>query len=226
MAARCEVTAREGVTALAMSVVGAAGFGPGSAGSEVTDSKLIAEQATTENMGYYSRGTPGAIWKRVEVHVSGASSSTGIWLSQVPPFWEGYFEHVTVNVVGGGPNVGLYTEGGHHDPMRMFVVDSAFRVFGSSETSYGLRFGPFAFESVRLHLHRSHVIGQSAALYSDAPFQEWEGLGPPLVILMTDTLLQGDIELNRHYLGCTAIISAGMLYADTCPPGDWTPSPR
>ena len=113
--ARCEVTATGGVTAIAMSIVGNVGIGAGGASSEVSDSKLVAGGASTENTGYFSRGTFGAIWKRVEVDVRGQGSATGISLSQAQPFQEGSFDDVNVLVFGGSTNVGMYLEGGHHD---------------------------------------------------------------------------------------------------------------
>ena len=124
--ARCEVTATGGITAIAMSIVGNVGIGAGGASSEVSDSKLVAGGASTENTGYFSRGTFGAIWKRVEVDVRGQGSATGISLSQSQPFHEGSFDGVNVLVFGGSTNVGMYLEGGHHDGFSMVVSDSRF----------------------------------------------------------------------------------------------------
>lgn len=219
--ARCEVTAIGGATATAMSIVGVTGFvGPG-ASSEVSDSKLVAEEASVENTGYFSRGTYGAIWKRVEVLVRGTGSVTGISLSQAQPFREGHFEDVGVSAFGGSSSAGMYLEGGHHDPSSMEVIDSMF-----DAGWYGIRFGPFATEGDRLRVYRSIINGRQAALFSDAPFNEWEyGTGPPLYIVITDTVLNGDVDLNRHYIQCTAVIHRFQFFPDTCPPGDWSPLP-
>jgi hypothetical protein len=219
--ARCEVTATGGATAIAMSVVGVTGFlGPG-AGSEVSDSKLVVEEASVENTGYFSQGTHGALWKRVDVLVRGAGNVTGISLSQAQPFREGHFEDVAVSVFGGATSAGMYLEGGHHDGFSMDVIDSRF------SASYGIRFGPHAPEGRRLDVYRSIINGRSAALFSDAPFNEWEyGAGPPLTIGIADTVLDGDVDLNRHYIQCVAVIHRSEFYPDTCPPGDWSPLPQ
>ena len=225
--ARCEVTATGGVTAIAMSIVGNVGIGAGGASSEVSDSKLVAGGASTENTGYFSRGTFGAIWKRVEVDVRGQGSATGISLSQSQPFQEGSFDDVNVLVFGGSTNVGMYLEGGHHDGFSMVVADSRFSAtIGGA--SYGIRLGGGAPEGQRLSVVRSSISGFSAALFSDAPFIEWgtSGVGPPLTVSIVDTSLGGAVDVNGHYLDCVAIIHGRNFYPDTCPPGDWTPSPR
>jgi hypothetical protein len=116
----------------------------------------------------------------------------------------------------------MYLEGGHHDGFVMSVTDSSFS--GSGARGYGIQFGHGAPEGRRLTVLRSSIGGSTAALFSDAPFVEEgvSGVGPPLTIAIFDSSV-GEIDLNRHYLECVRITRGREFYADTCPPGDWTP---
>ena len=165
----------------------------------------------------------------MEVDVRGQGSATGISLSQSQPFQEGCFDDVNVLVFGGSTNVGMYLEGGHHDGFLMVVRDSSFTAtIGGA--SYGIRLGGGAPEGRKLSVLRSSITGSSAALFSDAPFIEWgtSGVGPPLTVSLFDTSLGGAlaVDINGHYIDCVAITYGRNFYPDTCPPGDWTPSPR
>jgi hypothetical protein len=96
------------------------------------------------------------------------ASATGISLSRSQPFHEGRFDDVHVLVFGGSTNVGMYLEGGHHDGLVMVVRDSSL-----SAANYGIRLGRGAPEGERLSVVQPSISGL-AALFSDAPFIEWE----------------------------------------------------
>ena len=182
--ARCEVTATGGVTAIAMSIVGNVGIGAGGASSEVSDSKLVAEEPPRKTRvtlaggpsGRYGNGSrwtsaareaPPVSRCRSRSRSARAPSTTSMFWSLAAPPTSACTSRVDITT-------------GFHGGVRQQVLSATI-----GGPSYGIRLGGGAPESGGSPSFGRRISGSSAALFSDAPFNEWGtgGVRPPLTML-------------------------------------------